>query len=53
MFQARWTVLIYFVLVILLAWFPWNFWLIVIGAVYARRLKRWNGPGLFARDEHQ
>jgi hypothetical protein len=33
---------LYFVLVFLLAWWPWNFWLLVLGAAYQRSLQAWN-----------
>jgi hypothetical protein len=38
-----WGLTLYFVLVILLAWWPWNFWLLVLGAACYRGLQAWNG----------
>ena len=42
----------YVVVVLLLALWPWNVWLIV-GAAYARSLKGWNASRLLAADTRQ
>jgi hypothetical protein len=45
----QWGLLICCVVVMLLALWPWNVWL-VFGAAYASGLKRGNGWGLVAAD---
>jgi hypothetical protein len=45
----RRALLVYCVVVMLLAWWPWNAWL-VFGAAYACGLKRRDGWGLDAAD---
>src|SRR4051812_33038772 len=46
--------LVYFVLVLLLAWWPWNVWLVAFGAAYSWYLKRRNRSLLSAnlREPH-
>jgi hypothetical protein len=46
---VRAGLLIYFVVVMLLAWWPWNVWL-VFGAAYACGLKRREAPRLLTAD---
>jgi hypothetical protein len=47
-----WGLLVYCVVVLLLAWWPWNVWL-VFGAAYASRLKSRNARALLAADTSQ
>jgi fatty acid desaturase len=37
--MSRAFLMIYFVAVILLAWWPWNFWLLVLGVALGRLLQ--------------
>jgi len=48
----RRALLVYCVVVFLLAWWPWNVWLIV-GAAYASRLNSRNGRRLFTSNPRQ
>jgi hypothetical protein len=49
----RWALLFGCVAVFLLAWWPWNVWLVVLGAAYAYRLQGGSYRSFLAADPSQ